>query len=147
MTDTKLKALVTEAVDLDRMIAQNTDRLAELKSLLVAEAVSREEQQTKTDGGGWSLTMEGTNGCIARVTQPGPKLKSSVDAEKPAGAKLMALVGKFKDQLFTPRLTYVPVENFRDKVANLFGGQARKIISACEGKASPQVAFETKEAA
>lgn len=145
MTDNKLKSLVSEAVELDRAIAQNTERLAEIKKTLISEAVSREEQSTPTEGGGWSLIMDGTNGCVARVTQPGPKLKSSIDAEKPAGAKVMAMVGKYKDELFTPRLTWIPVENFRDRVVSLFPTSHRKIITGCESKSQPAVSFETKE--
>lgn len=139
--------MVSEAVELDRAIARSQERLAELKALLVAEAMSRHEQSTQTDGGGWSLTMEGTNGCVARVTQPGPKLKSAIDAEAPAGAKVMAMVGKYKDELFTPRLTWIPVENIRERVVTLFPAQHRKIISGCESKTPPQVSFETKETA
>ncbi len=52
MTASMLKNLVTEAVSLDREINEKADRLKELKSELVAEARSREDELAPTGGGG-----------------------------------------------------------------------------------------------
>ncbi len=89
---------------------------------------------------------EGIDGAIARVSFPSPTLKASIDAEKPAGAKIMDLIGRHKESLFTPRLVWVPIENFRDRVAQLFDARlAVRIVRSCETQSSPRVAFETKE--
>jgi len=43
-------------------------------------------------------------------------------------------------------LKYEPVENFRERVAQLFdGSMARRIIRACETESSARVSFETKD--
>lgn len=87
----------------------------------------------------------GSDGSIARVTFPARTLRPSIDAEKPAGAKIMQAVGRHKDELFTHRLKYVPVENFRDRARELLGKLAEKVIRACETESAPKVGFEIKE--
>jgi len=86
--------MVTAAVRLDRQIAESTERLKAMKKDLVHEAETRDEECTATEGGGRAWTANGTDGCVARVNFPAPSLKSSVDGEKPAGAKLLEMVGK-----------------------------------------------------
>lgn len=145
MTQTKLAAVVDEAVELDRTITQLQDKLKDLKEMLITEAESREEERLPGEGGGERWTATGTDGCMARVSFPAPSLKSSIDAERPEGAKTMELVGRHKEDLFTPRLVYVPVANFRDRCAQIFdAGKSRKIIRSCETASRPRVAFETK---
>ena len=138
--------LVDEAITLDREIAEKEERLKQLKADLVAIADGEPVSlRIPTDGGGWSLTLESERG-VARVTQPGPKLKGSIDAEKPAGAKLMAKVGKWKEELFTPVLKYAPVANIRERLGELFKpAEARAILKSLTSESAPQVAFETKD--
>jgi hypothetical protein len=146
MNQTKIAGLVSQAVKLDREIAEKSEHLKRLKGQLLAAARGGLQPTTPTEGGGWSLTFEGADGCVARVTQPADKLKNSIDAEKPAGARLMMLVGRLKEELFTPSLKYVPVENFRTRVASLFPpATASRILQAATGESSPTVSFETKE--
>lgn len=147
MTKLDTMKLVEEAIAIDRTITELDAELKRLKEDLVAAALKRQGDQVETDGGGWSVVLEGSAGNIARVTQPGPKLKSVIDGEKPAGAKILELVGsKFKDQLFTPRLTYVPTENFRVRAEELLTpGVAARVIKGCETKSAVAVSFETKD--
>lgn len=146
MTETKLQSLVTQAVQLDREIARAEDELKTLKQLIIAEAESRPDEHARTDGGGWSWSQMGHDGCIARVTKSGPKLKSSIDPESKAGSSLMALVGKWKSQLFTPAIKYNPCDNFRATVESIFDrADARRIIKSCETAGTTSVSFETKE--
>lgn len=146
MTKLDTMKMVEEAIAIDRTITELDAELKRLKEDLVAAALKRQGDQVETDGGGWSVVLEGSAGNIARVTQPGPKLKSVIDGEKPAGAKILELVGKQKDQLFTPRLTYVPTENFRVRAEELLTpGVAARVIKGCETKSAVAVSFETKD--
>ena len=148
MTPIKLAQKVTEAVALDQEITELTDQLKALKKELIAEAKSREDEHTPTENGGAAWIARGTDGCVLRVTFPARTLKSMIDAETPAGAKLMALVQEVKaakDSLFTPVLRYAPIENFRSRVAEFFKpAAAGRIIKMCEIDSSPRVSFETK---
>lgn len=145
MTNTTLKNKVTEAVSLDREIAESTERLKALKAELITEAQSRREEHTRTDGGGSSWTFEGADGCVCRVTLPAPKLRGSIRPGK-ALDKIQQLAGRFFPRLFEQAPAYVPVQDFRAHAAELMGKDARRLISACESKSSPTVSFETKEA-
>lgn len=145
MTNSKLSVLVTESVQLDRKIAELTDHLKRLKAALITEAESRQEEHVPTDGGGASWTAEGSDGCIARVTFPGPSLKSKIDGEGKAIEKIKAAAGKLFDRLFRPAVSYRPVENFRAEVESLMGKGAPKLVRLVESESSPKVAFETKE--
>lgn len=145
MTETKLTVLVAMAVALDRELQEKTGQFKEIKRQIVAEAESREDEHETTEGGGTAWTAQGTDGCIARVNFPAPSLKSKIDRESPSGSRLLLKVGKRKEDLFTPVLSYVPVENFRERVREFFKpGEASKIIAACETKSAPRVSFETK---
>lgn len=145
MTENKLKALVSEAVELDREVASTTERLKELKALLVAEAVGRKEEHVKTDGGGASWSAEGNDGCIVRVSFPCPSLKSSIDGEGKVIKAVRKLAGKWFSQLFIQAPKYELVPNFREEAAKLTGSSAKALIKAVESKSSPRVSFETKE--
>lgn len=147
MTPAKLRSEVTRAVALDRQIADLTDELKQLKASLLHEATTRPEEQVTTDGGGWTWTAEGADGCIARVTAPAPSLKSKIDGEGKAIEKVRAAAGRFFDKLFKPTLAYKPVDNFRTEAETLLERQAGKLIRLCESESSPKVAFETKELA
>jgi hypothetical protein len=146
MNDTKLRTLVDEAVNLDREITEKQDRLKEIKSTLVNEAESREDDLQPIGEDGRGITFAGHEGCVARVCFPSPALKSKINGETPAGAKVIERLGRFKDELLTPVLSYEPVSDFRERCRALFQPrEAAKIIAACEGKSSPRVSFETKE--
>lgn len=147
MTPAKLRSEVTRAVQLDRQIADLTDELKQLKASLLHEAGTRPEEHVATDGGGWTWTAEGSDGCIARVTAPAPSLKSKIDGEGKAIEKIRSAAGRFFDKLFKATLAYKPVDNFRTEAEALLDRQAGKLIRLCETESSPKVAFETKELA
>jgi len=144
MTHTKLTSLVTEAVALDRDVREKVDRLTGLKDLLKQEASTRNEEHAATETGGWSWTAAGTDGCIARVTQEGGKLKSAISSDKDL-AKLREIAGPLFTQLFEPRVSYKPLPGIRDRAAQLLGKAAGKLLKAITGSGQTNVAFETKE--
>jgi hypothetical protein len=147
MNDTKLRQLITEAVLLDREIAAKEQTLKELKALIAAEAETRAELATATEGGGTSTVLEGDDGCVARVTTAGRTLKSSIKAEGKDIEKVRDLAGRCFTSLFAPVLAYKPVDDFRSKAALFLGKDAGKLIKAVENPGKVTVSFETKEAA
>ena len=143
---TKLQNLVTEAVSLDREISEQTERLKEIKALLVEAARESEDELVPTEGGGLRWTAEGNDGCIARVNFPAPSLKSRIDGEGKAIEKIKQLAGAVFSRLFIPTITFKPVENFRDEVrAILAKTEANKLIKLCQSESAPRVSFETAE--
>lgn len=147
MTTTKLRNLVAEAVSLDRQRAEIETRLAEIKNDLVTEARTREEEHTPTDGGGWSWVADGADGCIARVTQDGPKLKATLTTDKDV-TKAKELAGGAFPQLFEPKVGFKLAAGFRDAAERLLGTKvASRLVKAFTGPGSVKVSYETKEAA
>lgn len=146
MTESKLRAYVAETVALDRQVQELTADLKERKVALIHEASSRPEDCVATEGGGSSWTYEGCDGCVARVTFPGPTLKSKVDAEK-AVEKLRMAAGPLFSRLFTPGVVYRPIPNIREEATALMGKKADKLIRLIESDSSPKVSFETREKA
>lgn len=144
-----IATIVAEAVALDRELKDKTKRLKELKAYLVTEALSRPlAEHVATDGGGTSWIATGNDGCIARVTFPGPQLKSSIDPATKSGYKLLAKFGDAVRKLFDKHVVYKPVDDFRALVEQEFTPrQAEKLIAECESERAPSVSFETKEAA
>ena len=143
---TKLKCLVTEAVSLDREISDQSERLKTLKAQLVEAAREREDELTPTDGGGLRWTVEGNDGCIARVNFPAPSLKSKIEGEGKAIEKIKQLAGAVFSSLFVPTICFKPVENFRDEAkAVMAKADANKLIKLCQSESAPRVSFETAE--
>ncbi len=148
MTDSKLKALVAEAVELDRNINEGQERLKELKAQLAAEAESRAEDATATDGGGTSIEFAGHDGCIARITTAGATLKSSVKAEGRDIEKVKAAADRHFTRLFETVIAYKPVANFREEAASLLGAKdGAKLVKLVTNPGKTTVSFETKEVA
>lgn len=147
MTENKIRALVTEAVLLDREIAEKQARLKEIKEHLTIEADTRADEATETEGGGASLTFEGADGCIARVTTAGATLKATIKGEGKDIEKVKAAADRHFARLFSPVLAYKPCENFRDEAAALLGAvEARKLVKLCTNPGKTTVSFETKDA-
>ncbi len=143
---TKLQNLVTEAVSLDREIADQTERLKELKAKLVEAAREHQDELTPTDGGGLRWTAEGNDGCIARVNFPAPSLKSKIEGEGKAIEKIKQLAGSVFNRLFVPTISFKPIENFRDEARALLAkADATKLIKLCQTESAPRVSFETAE--
>ena len=149
MNDATIKMLVAEAVRLDREIEGAKTRLKEIKAELINAACKREDaERVATEGGGWSWTAQGADGAIARVTVPGPALRSTIDPATKVGAKILARFGDAVKRLFVKRVVYVPVPEFRALVEQEFApAQASKLIESCEQDRQPSVSFETAERA
>lgn len=147
MNDTALRKLVTSAVALDQEIEAKKAELSALEKQLKAEAKTRTDEQTKTEGGGWSWTFASADGAaIIRVTQEGKKLKGRIDDEVAVGA-LKKIAGGIFDRLFTPVLVYKPVASFREEAKALLGAKAAAFVKLVSGKGSTKVAYETREKA
>jgi hypothetical protein len=146
MTDQKLRTLITTAVILDRHIAQEDARLKEIKAQIAAEAETRKEEATRTDGGGLSITFEGADGCIARVVTAGPTLLASLKPDAKKFSKIQAACHGLFTRLFETDFTRRPVADFRDQARTLLGVQAGALIKLCETAGKTTVSFETKEA-
>jgi hypothetical protein len=145
MTTNKLKKLIDQAVELDRVIRENEAELKTLKEALKAEAETRPEEHAATDGGGWSWQFAGESGSIARVTQEGDKLKSSISTEKDVAAAKDAAGPVMFRALFEPTISYKPVAKIREAAAEALEKPAwKKLLKILTGKGRVLVAFETK---
>lgn len=148
MTDSKLRQLVAEAVELDRNIAEGQERLKALKAQLAAEAESRAESATATDGGGTSIEFTGEGGCIARVTTAGATLKSSIKAEGRDIEKVKAQADRHFPRLFETVIAYKPVDGFREEAISLLGAKdGAKLVKLVSNPGKTSVSFETKDGA
>ena len=147
MTTLKLRNTVAEAVSLDRQISDLQARLDDLEADLVNEAGSRPEEHTPTEGGGWSWTAEGADGCIVRVTRTGPQLKATISTDKDI-AKAKAHCGAMFLSIFEVKIAYKLGPNFRATAARMIGEKpAAHLVKALSGPGKTSVAYETKEAA
>jgi hypothetical protein len=147
MNDTKLAQTIAQAIALDREIAEKSDQLKNLKALLAAEAESRADQATPTEGGGTSTELAGADGCICRVTVAGRTLKSSIKAEGKDIVKIKDVAGRSFARLFETVLGYKPVADFRDHAVSELGAKdGTKLIRLLESPGKTTVSFETKEA-
>lgn len=144
MHDGKLMELIDQAVELDRLVQEKQAELKDLKSRIAGEADSRDAEQLPTDGGGWSWTMQGNNGCICRVTRPAPTLKADIDGEGKTIEKVRAAAGKHFTRLFQQAPKWKPVPGFREEAQSLLGRSAAAFIKLCSSQSAPRVAFETK---
>jgi len=146
MNEVKLRSLVAEAVSIDRQIVAFKDRLDAIKSELINEAETREEEWTPTDGGGNSWVAEGADGCVGRVTFPGDKLKSKIDGESPLVEKLRKVACQDFAQLFPQRPAYGLIADFRREAFSRLGTtDGKKLIRLVTTTSAPSVSFETKE--
>lgn len=146
MTDQKLRSLIAQAVRLDRGIVQAQEKLKTLKAQLAAEAETRPELAVATEGGGTSITFEGTGGCIARVTTTSAALKSAFKSDDKKFPKIKEAAAGFFTRLFETEVVHKPVGGFRDAAAELLGKEAAKLIRLCENPGKTTVSFETKDA-
>ena len=77
---------------------------------------------------------------------PAPPLKSKIDGEGKPIEKVKQLAGAVFSRLFTPTISFKPVENFRDEARALLAkAEANKLIKLCQTESAPRVSFETTE--
>jgi hypothetical protein len=145
MIESKLRILITEAVVLDRAIAAQSERLKEMKAQIAAEAETRKEEATKTDGGGRSISFEGVDGCTARIVTAGPTLLATIKPDNKKLSKIKDAAHGLFARLFDTEMSYRPVFEFRDQARTLLGVQAAPLIKLCETAGKTTVSFETKE--
>ncbi len=144
MTEIQVKRLVNEAVLLHRDIAIRTERLKMLKANLIREARRHEHEFTPTDNGGSRWSVNGNNGCIARVNFPAPALVSHIDSETELFDHVLGLAGESLDRLFASVYYLRPVAEFREEVVTtLPQAEAAKLIELCQTTSAPRVSFET----
>lgn len=145
MNDASLRKMVANACALDRDIENLKGLLQDAKDTLKAEAESRPDEQTATDGGGWSWTFEGTDGNIVRVTRPGDALKTAIDDEGKTTAKIREAAGAHFVRLFQQAPKWKLVPDFRQAAEVLLGKSAAKLIKLVSKAAPVTVSFETKD--
>jgi hypothetical protein len=146
MTVRNLNNLVSEAVTLDREINEKSERLKELKSKLVETARIHDHELLPTEGGGTRWTVEGHDGCVARVNFPAPSLKAKIDGEGKAIEKIKKLAGNLFSKLFVPTISFKPVSDFREETTALLAkADATKLIKLCQSDTTPRVSFETAD--
>lgn len=147
MHNQKLKMLVTEAVVLDRLIAERSARLKEIKAALIQEAESRSEECTATDNGGQAWTAEDEDGNIARVNFPAPALKEKISGIGKTIETIEKICGKRFPMLFDQAPVWKPKPGHFRKLLDtlLTASEANKVFKLCSTASSPRVSFETKE--
>ena len=146
LTDQKLRALIGQAIRLDRGIKQAEQKLKGLKAEIALELEARPELPTNaTEGGGTSVVFEGTGNNIARVTWAGRSLKGSISTTDKNLPRIKQLAGADFPTLFKSEMHFVPIERFRETAAELLGTlQSRPLIKLCENAGKTSVSFETK---
>lgn len=138
-----MRAVILEAVEIDRDICAKVERLKELKAFLCEFAAGRKGEHLPTNNGGRSWRMEGTAGCAVNVAFPAPILKARLEGVLLSECRKIA--GKLAGKLFAPVDSVRPVPDFRqDALERLGGVKGAKLIALCESAASPRVSFETK---
>jgi len=146
MNNEKLRNLVTVAVTLDRQIAVMQDQLKIYKEQLAAEAETRSDEATPTDGGGSSISFEGADGCIARVAFHGATLKSSIKDGGRDIDKVLAVAGRHFGSLFASEIHFKPVHDFREQAVSVLGAKdGGRLVKLCQSRGKTTVSFETKE--
>lgn len=138
-----LRAVIQEAVALDREISDKGERLKDCKRFLADVAAARPLEMLPTNNGGRSWRMEGEGGCAVNVAFPAPILKSRIEGDLLAECRKLA--GKLAGKLLAPIDAMRPVPDFRAAALALLGGaKGARLVSICEAPAAPRVSFETK---
>jgi hypothetical protein len=145
MTPSEIASAVNSAIELQLKIAALEAELdLHKKSLLaqfITDSVENPFLKQKTTGGGYTIHYRGDLG-MARITKPGPALRSSFKADDKA---LTHFPPDSLPAFFNEVLSYEPYQNFRDDVAKQFEPDvASKILKACTTKPKTQIHFEIK---
>ena len=143
MTTKQLHDKIARAIEIEAQTSKLNDELKELKEALKAEAASRSEEHTATEGDGWTWRHEDNAGHVALVTQPGRKLKATINPEAKGFDKIKAAAGRVFSLLFVQAPTYKPVDGFRDLAVAHLGRDAGKLVKLVTSDAPLQVTFNT----
>lgn len=150
MTTPTIQKRIARAIEIKQLIATLEAELKEIKTGLTDEAEGRSEEHERTEGGGWSWRHKDADDNVVCVTQPAPKLKSTLDPEASYFPKVKEAAGRAWSLLFFQVPAYKPVDEFRVKaLAALPQAEAKKLIKLVTSQSSPTVSFEVaqKEAA
>jgi hypothetical protein len=145
MTTNQIQTRISRCIDLKRIIADAEQEMKENKAALVAEASYRTGEQTDTEGGGWSWRYPDADGNEVCVTQPGRKLKATINPLAKGFEKIRDLAGKAFVHLFVQVPTYKPAEDFLGLAEAALGANAKKLIKLVTTEASPSVSFEVAQ--
>jgi hypothetical protein len=145
MTPHTIQKNITRAIQLKRQIADLDAELKDIKAALTLEAESRTEEHEVTEGDGWSWTQPDGEGNIVRVTQPGRKLKSTLNPEAKGFDKIKEVAGRAWSFLFVQVPAYKPKEDFRTLAATHLGRDAQKLIKLVTTDSDVKVSFEVAE--
>ena len=157
MSNDALKKMIGLMVRLDRQISLRERHLKSLKAALTREARLRKADHTKTDGGGWSWTFDGTAGNVARVTKHGDTLRSEINGGSELLDEVVSICVNLNaptlederrdfNQLFDRIVKYIPVADIRKKAAEVLGEpKAEKLIHLITNAGKTSVSFETKQ--
>lgn len=138
-----LRAIIAEAVELNRDIAAKEERLKDCKRYLVEVAAGRTGEHLPTGNGGQSWRMEGEGGCAVNVAFPAPILRARLEGDLLALCRKMA--GKLAGAMFSPIDAAKPAPDFRAAaLASLGSAKGARLVALCESPAAPRVSFETK---
>ncbi len=148
MATPKLETLVDRALAIDRQRRELEKELEGIEAVLIEHATeNRKEDGDKTDGGGWTVDVTGASGQVVTVVQAGPSVKSLKDDSKDLHAVRQVLGAQFKD-LYTPELTYKPIEGYRDAIkVTLDGATRRSLLKLATKNGSLRVNYKTKKTA
>ncbi len=145
MKTTVIETKVARAIELKQQIAGLTDELKDITSALKDEAASRPEEHTATEGEGWSWRHTDAEGHIVCVTQPGPKLKGTINPEAKGFDKIKEAAGRAWSVLFYQVPAYKPMDDFRNLAVAHLGRDAKKLIKLVSSESAMQVTFEVAE--
>ena len=145
MTTTTIQKRIARAIEIEQIMATLSDELKTIKGDLKDEAESRADEQTLTEGGGWSWRHADAEGRIVCVTQPGRKLKSTINPEAKGFDKIKEAAGRAWSLLFYQVPAYKPKEGFRDLAVAHLGGGAQKLIKLVSSESEMKVSFEVAD--
>lgn len=145
MNQARIACVVAEGVILDRQKQEIDRRIKKIKKQLIGAASSNPDMHLPTEGGGSSVVFKGADGCIARITFPGPSLKGSIAGRGKTIEKIRKAAGDSFSKLFNHVPAYKPAPDFRANAERLLGRSARTLIRLCEKDSSTSVSFETAE--
>jgi len=148
MNTLTIRHKISRGIELKKIIANLEDELKQIKADLVTEAEGRHEEHQPTPNGGWSWRHADHDDNIVCVSQPARKMKSKIDPESTAFARIRSLAGRAFAGLFTQVPAYKPVEEFTVKaLQHLDGVEAKKLIKLVTTESPAQVAFEVAQEA
>lgn len=132
-----ITALCDKALEMEREIKNLQDEQKKIEKEIRAFAKDEKSLKVPTDGGGWSVQLHCTDGSFVRVIKDGDTLKSKIDADDEDLPKVRQISGGAFDYLFTTRIAYPLIADFRNEAAKLLPEPEKliELVTKC-GKTS-----------